>query len=171
MIDQQINTPLTSSAGRLFDAIASLTGICDVTSRQSEAPILLEQTIPEGLFTPYPFSLSEEIISLRPMIEAILQDIDEGISAGIISARFHTTLAHLLTAKARLLLEQTGATKVIISGGCFQNKFLTTSLQSLFSNANISLYIPSRIPCNDSGIAIGQIFSKDIRHSPFVIRH
>lgn len=175
MIDRQINTPLTSSAGRLFDAIASLTGICDVSSRQAEAPILLEQAISEGDFLPYPFSRYNDCrdavrhasttsnyysrdISLRPVFEAILQDLEEGVPSGIISARFHTTLAHLLTIKARQLLTQTEATKVVISGGCFQNKNLTTSLQHLFASENIPLYIPSRIPCNDSGIAVGQIF-------------
>jgi hydrogenase maturation protein HypF len=158
MIDRQINTPLTSSAGRLFDAVASLTGVCDVATRQAEAPILLEQTISAGDFLPYPFTAEGEVVSLRPTIEAILQDIEAGTSTGIISARFHTTLAHLLTEKARLLMAQTGAAKVVVSGGCFQNKYLATSLQTLFINEAIPLYIPSRIPCNDSGIAIGQLY-------------
>jgi hydrogenase maturation protein HypF len=157
MIDRRLNTPQTSSAGRLFDAVASLTGLCDLSTRQAEAPVLLEQAISgkDGGVTPYPFSPGGEIVSLRPTFEAILQDIKDEVPAGIISARFHTTLAHLLTTKARLLMQQTGATKVVVSGGCFQNKYLTTSLQNLIPR---NLYIPSRIPCNDSGIAVGQLY-------------
>ena len=110
-----MNTPYTSSAGRLFDAVASLLGICDVSSHQAEVPVSL------------------------------------------ISARFHTTLASLFVQKARLLIKRTKATQVVISGGCFQNKLLTESMRRQFIMAGVPVYIPSRIPCNDGGIAVGQL--------------
>jgi hydrogenase maturation protein HypF len=157
MIDRQINTPLTSGAGRLFDAVASLTGLCDVATRQAEAPILLEQSIRCGEAAPYPFVAGGEVISLRPAMEALLQDLEQGVTTGLIAARFHATLAHLFVAEAQLLTRQTGAANVVISGGCFQNKYLVTHLRHLFAREKIPLFIPSRIPCNDSGIAVGQL--------------
>jgi hydrogenase maturation protein HypF len=157
MIDRDLHTPLTSSAGRLFDAVGSLLGICDVAMHRGEAPILLEQAASPGTPPPYPFDAAGGIVSLRQTMEAILQDMERQTPAGYISARFHVTLAHLFVEKARLLMEQTNATEVVLSGGCFQNKYLTTLLQHLFASDHIPLYIPSRIPCNDGGISVGQL--------------
>ncbi len=160
IIDKGLNTPQTSSAGRLFDAVASLLGICDVSTHQAEAAILLEQqAITANISNEevYPFFICETFISMQPVVESILNDIENGISVNTIAARFHITLAHLLLAKTKQLLLATGTTKVIISGGCFQNKYLTETLQYLFMQDEILFYVPSRIPCNDSGISIGQL--------------
>jgi hydrogenase maturation protein HypF len=157
MIDRGIHTPLTSGAGRLFDAVASLLGICDVATRQAEAPILLEQAIDCRETAAYPFPATDAVISFRPVLEAILQDMESRTAAGVISARFHITFANILIDKARQLTEQTGAKEVVLSGGCFQNKYLVTLLQRLFARKGIPLYVPSLIPCNDSGVSIGQL--------------
>lgn len=158
MMEKKINTPYTSSAGRLFDAVASLLGICDVATRQAEAPILLEQAITEGEWESYPFTLEDgEAVNIRFMFEKILHDMASGIPPGIISARFHHTLAALCKEKIFQLLQKNNVTKVVVSGGCFQNKFLTESLQKMFSETDVTLYVPSAVPCNDSGIAVGQL--------------
>lgn len=158
MIAQKLYTPLTSGAGRLFDAVASLLGLCDVATYQAEAPVLLEQAAAGAAsVAPYPFDAKTEVVSLRKMMEALLDDIERGETTEYISARFHTTLAHLFLEKARLLMRQTDTTEVVVSGGCFQNKRLVTELQQLFSAGEIPLHIPSRIPCNDSGISVGQV--------------
>jgi hydrogenase maturation protein HypF len=157
MIDRQLHTPLSSGAGRLFDAVASLLGLCDLATHQAEAPMLLEQAAAGSEALPYPFSCSEAVISLRPMMEALLSDMAQGLPTGLIAARFHLTLAHLLTAKAQALVKQYGASEVVVSGGCFQNKYLCTLLRHLFDRAKLPLYIPSRIPCNDGGLSSGQV--------------
>jgi hydrogenase maturation protein HypF len=157
MIERGVHTPLSSSAGRLFDAVASLLGVCDLATRQAEAPILLEQAIDCGEARAYPLPAMDELISFRPLLEAILQDMASGTATGILSARFHHTFAHVLFDKARQLREQSGVEEVLLSGGCFQNKYLVTLLQRLFAREGIPLYVPSRVPCNDGGISIGQL--------------
>ncbi|MBC8600128.1 carbamoyltransferase HypF [Parabacteroides acidifaciens] len=157
MMEKGINTPYTSSAGRLFDAVASLLGVCDVSTHQAEAPVKLEQLASDEHQSRYSVLIEEEVISMRPVLKGILEDLNAGVSAGDLSARFHNTLSWLLLEKAKLYRLQTGVEKVVISGGCFQNKRLTEQLQRMFAKENIPLYVPGRIPCNDGGIAVGQL--------------
>lgn len=157
MMERGINTPYTSSAGRLFDATASLLGICDISMHQAEAPVKLEQLATDEQTYSYPVSTEGEIITLRPLFEGLLNDIQAGVLPAELSARFHNTLSRLLLEKAKACLLETGARCVVLSGGCFQNKRLTEQLQRLFAEAGIPLFIPSRIPCNDGGIAVGQL--------------
>lgn len=157
MMEQGINTPYTSGAGRLFDAVASLLNVCDVSTHQAEAPVRLEQLASDEHSGRYPVIIKEGVLFFKPMFEEILNDLAQEVSGSIISARFHNTLSHLIVKEAKRLLLQTGASRVVISGGCFQNKRLTEQLQHLFRSAGIPLYVPGRIPCNDSGIAAGQL--------------
>ncbi|MDR0825075.1 MAG: carbamoyltransferase HypF [Prevotella sp.] len=157
MIDKGINTPYTSGAGRLFDAFASLLGLCDLSTRQAEAPALLEQTATDNFSDRYPIDLSTDPVTTQSLFEGVLNDLRKDISIGLIAAKIHNTLAYLILGKSKQFLKNADATKVVISGGCFQNKRLTEQLQSLFSREGIPLYVPSKIPCNDSGIAVGQI--------------
>lgn len=157
MMERGINTPYTSSAGRLFDAVASLLGVCDVSTHQAEAPVRLEQLASGEHFAHYPVIIKEGSISFRLVFEGLLQDLANGLSAAELSARFHNTVARMLTDRARYYLQQTATKEVVVSGGCFQNKRLTEQLQQLFAEANIPLYIPGRIPCNDGGISVGQL--------------
>lgn len=158
LMEKGVQCPFTSSAGRLFDAVASLLGICDISTRQAEAAILLEQAAMDEEVESYPFVLSGgTFLPVGFLFQAILEDLNHGISVGRISARFHATFARLLVEKALECVRLAGVKKVIVSGGCFQNKRLTETIQRLFAPTGISLYVPSRIPCNDSGIAAGQI--------------
>lgn len=163
MMERGVNSPATSGAGRLFDAVASLTGVCDVAERQAEGAILLEQAVPAGAEEEaYRFPLSATTgrggsLSFAPLIRQVAEDVATGIPSGIVSARFHETLAQVLKAKACELVRATGASEVVVSGGCFQNKRLTERLQRLFAAADVPLRVPQRIPCNDGGIAAGQL--------------
>lgn len=96
-------------------------------------------------------------MSLRPLLEGLLEDMASGVPPPELSARFHNTLAWLLVEKAKLCRQQTGAEKVVISGGCFQNRRLTEQLQQMFAAEGVPLFVPGRIPCNDGGIAAGQL--------------
>lgn len=157
MMEKGINTPYTSSAGRLFDAVASLLGVCDVSTHQAEAPVKLEQLASDEHQSRYSVLIEEEVISMRPVLKGILEDLNAGVPVGDLSSRFHNTLSWLLLEKAKLYRLQTGVEKVVISGGCFQNKRLTEQLQRMFAKEDIPLYVPGRIPCNDGGIAVGQL--------------
>ena len=157
MMEKGINTPYTSGAGRLFDAVASLLELCDVSTHQAEAPVRLEQVASIEPFDCYPVLIKGDVISFRPLFEELLNDLASGVSVCDISARFHNTIAYLLLDEGKRLLKQTGVSRVVISGGCFQNKRLTEQLQRLFAEAGIPLYVPGRIPCNDGGVAVGQL--------------
>ena len=157
MMEKGINTPYTSSAGRLFDAVASLLGLCDISSHQAEAPVRLEQMASNEPDNRYPVIMEEGIISFLPLFKGVLSDLASGVSVCDISARFHNTIAQVLLEEAKSLLKQNGATRVVISGGCFQNKRLTEHVQRLFAEAGILLYVPGRILCNDGGVALGQL--------------
>ncbi|MDD4515485.1 carbamoyltransferase HypF [Massilibacteroides sp.] len=156
VIDKNLNCPLTSSAGRLFDGLASLLGLCDVATHQAQAAVLLEQSASEEITEIYPVDCSSPIC-LREMFAHILTDMEKNASIHNIAAKIHNTFADLILRMAKKYCKETGVNKVILSGGCFQNKRLTELLLKLFSKEGISLYIPRRIPCNDGGIAAGQL--------------
>ncbi|WP_085537689.1 carbamoyltransferase HypF [Massilibacteroides vaginae] len=156
IIDKRLNSPLTSSAGRLFDAFSSLLGLCDVATHQAQAAILLEQSAAEGVTELYPVHCSATI-SIREMLEHIVVDMEKKTGVNEIAVKINNTFADLIFRLAKKQLKETGANKVVLSGGCFQNKRLTELLLDLFSREGISLYIPHRIPCNDGGLAAGQL--------------
>lgn len=162
MMEQQVHTPQTSSAGRLFDAVASLTGICDVSTYPAEAAVRLEQAA-DG-FPEEAYRIAEPetagaggTLSLRALVERVAADAAAGVEPGRISARFHETLAQVSKEKILESMRRTGASAAVVSGGCFQNKRLTGRLQRLFADAGVPLYVPGRLPCNDGGISAGQL--------------
>jgi hydrogenase maturation protein HypF len=157
MIEKKINSPLTSSIGRLFDGFASLIGICDKTSRQAEAAVLLEQQADKTCRLFYPVDTEKNPVSFELLFKNALKDLHKNTPIAIISAKFHNALANLIVSKVKQFAGENGINQVVVSGGCFQNKFLVEEIQRLFSETNISLYLPAQIPCNDSGIAVGQL--------------
>jgi hydrogenase maturation protein HypF len=157
MMDTKFYSHDTSSAGRLFDAFASLAGVCDVASRQAEAAILLEQKACGDCSDSYPINCTDDIISFRPLFVNALKDLRRKTPVEVMAARFHNSMACLIAGKVRQLSKETGIRQATLSGGCFQNKRLVEQLQNIFSGEDISLYVPAQIPCNDSGISAGQL--------------
>ena len=157
MMEKGVNTPYTSSAGRLFDAVSSLLGVCDTSTHQAEAPVKLEQLASDEHQSRYSVLIEKVSISMCPVLEGILEDLAAGVPVTWLSARFHNTLAWLLVEMAKQYRMQTGTDKVVISGGCFQNKRLTEQLQRMFAEAGILLFAPGHIPCNDGGVAVEQL--------------
>lgn len=157
LIDKKIHSPFTSSIGRLFDAFASLIGICDRTTRQAEAAVFLEQHVDESCTLSYPLEITGNSISFYALFQNALKDLQQNLPVEIMAAKFHNTLINLVVEKVKQLSETTGIKQVVISGGCFQNKRLTEQIQKIFSYSDISLYLPAQIPCNDAGIAVGQL--------------
>ncbi len=160
MMESRLNSPLTSSAGRLFDAVASLLDICQRMEFEAQAAMALEHSLAEDFFSEaYQFSIDREehpaILDWSPMILGILQDISEGLNTGSISAKFHSTLARMILETARM----TGESNVILSGGCFQNASLLELTCRLLEDDGFLPVIHRSIPPNDGGIAPGQVMA------------
>jgi len=179
MLKRKINSPLTSSAGRLFDAVASIVGLRQKTRFEGQAAMELEFVL-EGVETDelYQFQVhtksqisnpkseipnpkSAYVVDWSPMIEGILQDVRSEVPVGEISAKFHNTLVETIVAMARRL----GQERVVLSGGCFQNKYLTERAVRRLKIEGFRPYWHQRIPPNDGGIALGQILAASRENS------
>jgi hydrogenase maturation protein HypF len=155
-LENNINTPLSSSAGRLFDAVAALTGICTRASFHAEAPMRLEQAADWDEKGKYTFSIDDHIHP-GPVIECIINDLLTGTPPSVISSRFHRAVTEVIVQSAMLLRQQTGLTKIVLSGGTFQNRFILAETQARLKIEDFEVYIPSLFPVNDGGIALGQL--------------
>ncbi len=158
MLEKSINSPTTTSAGRLFDAVAAIAGLRQQVNFEGQAAMELEFAIQPTIDEFYPFEVQqnvESIIDWQPMILAILKEIQAGQAVGIISAKFHNTLAEMIVDIARTIGEQ----KIVLTGGCFQNKYLTERVVQRLMEENFKPYWHQRVPPNDGGIALGQVMA------------
>jgi hydrogenase maturation protein HypF len=156
MLMSGFNSPITSSAGRLFDAVASLIGLRQRVTFEGQAAIELESVIDSEVSDLYQFEIGDglpQIIDWAPMIAEILIDLRRGKSAGLISAKFHNTLTEVIIRIA----ERNGQPKVVLTGGCFQNRYLLERSVLRLSQAGFRPYWHQRVPTNDGGIALGQV--------------
>jgi hydrogenase maturation protein HypF len=167
MARQAVNSPLTSSCGRLFDAVASLIGLRDRNAYEGQAPIELEMRQRRGETGEYPWRI-EKGESLRrlltdDLIRGIVEDLTHGTSKGVISARFHNTIMRMLRDTCRLLREETGVGEVAMSGGSFQNATLLTGLTLMLEQDGFRVYSHRLVPSNDGGLALGQAVCAGLR--------
>jgi hydrogenase maturation protein HypF len=162
VLEKGINAPRTSSAGRLFDAVSSLTGIRQITNHEGQAAMELEFAL-AGIETDddYPLDLARKngmvVADWEPLVRAILSDIAAGVGAGEISAKFHNALASAIVRMAGAI----GENRVLLTGGCFQNRYLTERTVARLERAGLRPYWHQRIPPNDGGIALGQVAAAD----------
>jgi hydrogenase maturation protein HypF len=157
MLRGGVNSPWTSSAGRLFDAVSALLDIRQTVAFEGQAAMELEFALEKAeTAEPYPFVLTTTcVLDWEPMIRAILENIRHGSLTPTIARRFHDTLAEMIVAMARSRGERT----VVLSGGCFQNAYLLERAVTRLRDADFDAYWPQRIPPNDGGIALGQILA------------
>ena len=151
-----VPVPISSAAGRLFDAISVLTGACVENTFDSEAPIRLEMAVDRLEKGEYVFNY-HNTISFAPVIEAIRVDLENQVPVSVISARFHRTLAKAILETCLNAQKQSGLSKVVLSGGTFQNAFLTDITRKLLKSNNFSTYTHQQVPPNDGGISLGQL--------------
>jgi hydrogenase maturation protein HypF len=156
MLKDNLNTPLTSGAGRLFDAVAALLNICVRSEFHAEAPMRLESAITEGIKDSYTFNSDNEII-FNETFRGIINDIRKGVSEGIISAKFHNTIIDVVGTTVKKIRKETGLNKIVLSGGTFQNRYLLSNLEPALRDSGFEVYAHNRIPSNDGGIALGQL--------------
>ena len=157
MLQRGVNSPRTSSVGRLFDAIAAIVGLCQHSTFEGEAAMRLE-SVTEGIQTSklYPYRLTPQengplLLDWEPLLQAVLADLQEPV--GAIAAKFHNTLADAIVAIAN----HVGLPQIVLTGGCFQNRYLLERSIDRLRAAGFEPHWHRQIPPNDGGLAVGQI--------------
>jgi hydrogenase maturation protein HypF len=159
MLERNLNAPLTSSCGRVFDAVSCLAGLRDEISYEGQAAIELEQVMEDdgGRYEGRVFREGGRwILDSLPMIEQVVEDVRRGISPGIVSARFHNGVVDLLSKMARLVSDETGLKRIALSGGVFQNAYLFENAVTTLLEQGLDVYSHVEVPANDACIALGQ---------------
>lgn len=162
MLEKGLNSPDTSSCGRLFDAAAAVMGICrESVSFEGQAAIemeaLAESSFQKECANGYPFRTESGCISWEPLWEALLIDLKQGVETSMIAARFHHTIANAVVETCLTITADRGVNEVVLSGGVFQNCLLLERVAELLREAGLTVLYPNRTPVNDGGIALGQI--------------
>jgi hydrogenase maturation protein HypF len=160
-IDQNINAPLTSSCGRLFDAVSALIGVKGQIDYEAQAAIELEMAAYEARVDgSYPFQVEIKdgvrIIRLAELFSAILADLAKDVSIPRIADKFHNTVAGIISQTCSQIAKETGLRTVAISGGVFQNRLLMNKTVTVLEAAGFTALTHSLVPCNDGGISLGQ---------------
>jgi hydrogenase maturation protein HypF len=164
MLTRRLNSPMTSSVGRLFDAVASLIGLRQRTRFEGQAAMELEFALePVATDEAYPVLLhaqagavwpaASHLLDWAPLAEAVLRDCQAGVPASMVSARFHNGLVEAIVAVARVAALE----RVLLTGGCFQNRYLAERAIQRLSAEGFRPYWHQRVPPNDGGIALGQV--------------
>lgn len=161
MLDRRLNSPLTSSSGRLFDAVAALVGIRHRVNYEAQAAIELEMAaLGSHDMAAYSMGLVREragwIIDTKPLFEAIVKDIEQSVPATDISRRFHNGLVRTLARLARVLREESGLNRICLSGGTFQNVYLLEGLRSVLEADRFEVFTHREVPAGDGGLSLGQ---------------
>ncbi len=165
MIEQRINSPLTSSMGRLFDAISSLIGIRDTINYEAQAAIDLEMRIDEVSnfrfqISNYKYAVRKKynvfIIDPKDIVIGVVEDLKQSIPVGIISFKFHNTIAEIVVDVCRRIYMNTHIKEVALSGGVFQNMFLLDRTFNMLNNEGFKVFIHNHVPTNDGGVCLGQ---------------
>jgi hydrogenase maturation protein HypF len=153
------NSPLTSSAGRLFDAVASLLDLRDTINYEGQAAIELEQVADVAEIGYYRAGIADSatlVVSGADLVRACAEDLCAGVTVPVIAARFHNGVVDVITRSCAALAERTGVRTVALSGGVFQNLLLLDRVVSTLEGNGFQVLTHSRVPTNDGGISLGQ---------------
>jgi len=171
-IERKINSPLSSSMGRLFDAISALLGIRGEIDYEGQAAVELEMATHSSVIAreldeaisgnneSYPYRVVEDegirIVHLRDLLSVVIEDLNRSVSKGRISVKFHNTIAQMINEMCQLIADETGISQVALSGGVFQNRLLLRKAVSLLESSGFQVFTHRQVPCNDGGISLGQ---------------
>jgi hydrogenase maturation protein HypF len=163
-IERKINSPLNSSMGRLFDAMSALLGIKCEIDYEGQAAVELEMAAHEEDYAhvqeSYPYCIAAEegvgVVRLGDMLSAVIEDFHQDVSKGMISVKFHNTVAQMINEMCRLIADATGIEQVALSGGVFQNRLLLRNTVSLLESNGFRVFTHKQVPCNDGGVSLGQ---------------
>lgn len=149
MLERRVNTPVTTSVGRLFDAIASLTGVARVNRFEGQAAMMLERAI-GSLATDESYSIPDG--DWEPLVQRVTADVRAGVDRSLIAVRFHNALAEWILEVA----VRSGLKQVVLSGGVFQNRYLLERAAALLEARGFHVHTHRQVPAGDGGIALGQ---------------
>jgi hydrogenase maturation protein HypF len=155
-------SPLASGAGRLFDAVSALLGICDRNTFEGEAAMALEAIAPEGIDDEYHVEFKKEngytVIDFSPVILTIINDLVQGCAVEMVAAKFHNTVVTVIRTMVRGLSEQYKLKDVALSGGTFQNLYILNRVIRMLSQDGMNVFVNHQVPCNDACISLGQAY-------------
>jgi len=163
MASAGLNAPVTSSAGRLFDAAAALAGMRDTVSYEGQAAIELEQIADPTFESAYPCPLREREIDGIELMAHLAADLANGRPVQEAAAAFHNGLAGALVEAATRAAEEGGLRTVALSGGTFQNQLLAARVSKGLRAAGLEVLVHHRVPANDGGISLGQAAIANLR--------
>ncbi|MEX2143271.1 MAG: carbamoyltransferase HypF [Anaerolineales bacterium] len=152
-----LNAPLTSSMGRLFDAVAALTGLRTTVNYEGQAAIELENCVEPSVSEAYAFDVCEETFSAEPVLHQVLEDVNNAVNLGRIAARFHNGVADMVLELSENLRSRHGLDTVVLSGGVWQNMTLLAATRTRLEASKFRLFTHQQVPANDGGIALGQL--------------
>lgn len=166
LIEKMVNSPVTTSCGRLFDAVAAISGLRFHVNYEGQAAIEFEQAMNVDTDRGYDFYFVTEhdgryLIKWDEMMREVVGDVEAGESIGVISARFHRGLADVVSEVVERIGKDRGIEKVVLSGGVFMNMVLLDTLTRGLEKRGFWVYTHSRVPTNDGGIALGQLVAGD----------
>jgi len=155
-LEKKINTPLTSSMGRLFDALAALAGVRQKVNYEGQAAIEFEALVDSTEARSYAFALNQDQVQVRGVVDALIKDVMAGVPISKISARFHNGLAEGVRTVVRRMSQDSRIREVALSGGVWQNITLLRRTLSLLRADGFEVYIHREVPTNDGGLSLGQ---------------
>ncbi len=155
-------SPLSAGAGRLFDAVSAILGLCDRNTFEGEAAMALESLTREDVSDQYIVEMKQEkgytVADYSPAIHGIVRDMGRKVPMDEIATRFHNTVAETIRSMVRRIRERTSVTDVALSGGTFQNCYLLNRVSALLSRDGMSVFTNRKVPCNDACISLGQAY-------------
>lgn len=162
MMSRGINSPLTSSAGRLFDAAAALLGICTHASYEAEGPIKLEEMCEKQIKESYRFKVSKEknqyIIDPEPVFLEMVKDLRNKKRLPFIATKFHNSITNIIIEIVKKLSKDTRVCDIALSGGVFQNRYLKENVTRKMSLGKFNIFANNKTPINDFNISLGQYY-------------
>ena len=156
MIANEVRSPLTSSAGRLFDSISAMLGFRGRISSPGEAAIQLQQKALPGIDGVYAFTFEDSVLSFGPMIKEIVADLENNVAKGSISAKFHNTLALATATACEAIRAQDGPNGIVLSGGVFHNRLLHELIVKRLQRKGFEVYSHLLLPPGDISLSLGQ---------------
>jgi hydrogenase maturation protein HypF len=154
-------SPHSSGAGRLFDAVAALTGVCDINTFEGEAAMALESLVSGGTEDDYPVNIildKSMIIDFSHTIIGIVNDIVNGVKKPLISTKFHNTVSNVILKTVARIRDTLMLNEVVLTGGTFQNLYLLERTTRMLAAAGMKVFVNEVVPCNDACISLGQAY-------------
>jgi len=161
IIENAIHSPLSSGLGRLFDGVAALIGLRRQVSFEGQAAMELESLAGRSSGAPYPFEILQSdgepcVLDMSAAIRAMVTDLEADRSKPHLAARFHRTLIEAFTAVSESIRRSTGLSRIVLSGGCFQNRILLAGTMGRLRLSGFDVYCHRHVPANDGGLSLGQ---------------